>query len=266
MKFPRLWSGLALVVVAAPIASCGGGGGGDVSYAPPPTPLAYYNNPANPRPSETDYIEVSNIIITAVDEYDETATGSAGNLFVQDMGADAQPYSGITVYNPGFIPPDLRVFTGDVVDIRSPYQEFIGPSSSPFNPGETLPELSGATVKFRFEAPALPTAKLIAPDELYDYGPGRQWMGVLVEMRNVVLQTDLESDSHNRWTAQLKLNDMAGRNPGKLPKVSNALYPLQTDTRLNMKAGSTFTIRGIVQYFFSFSITPRSPDDIQPGS
>ena len=265
MRFSSFRPIFALLALAACSASCGGGGGGDLSYVPPTTPLSYYNNPANPRPPATDYIEVSNVLITAVDEYDETGAGSAGNLFVQDMGADAQPYCGITVYNPGFIPPDLRVFTGDVVDVRSPYMEFIGPSSSPFPDGETLPELSGATVKFRFEAPTLPAAKVVTPDELYDYASGRKWMGVLVELQNVTLYTDLEDDGKGRWTAKLKLLDMAGRNPGKLPKVANALYPLQQDTRLNMKQNNVFTIRGIVQYFYSFSITPRSPDDIQPA-
>ncbi|MBI5533743.1 MAG: hypothetical protein HY898_13570 [Deltaproteobacteria bacterium] len=254
---------IALSLLAMPIA-CSGGGGGDTSYKEPNTSLAYYNNPANPRPAETDYITVTNVIITSVDEFDETNTGAVGNLYVQDVGTDVQPYSGITVYNPSFIPPDLKIFVGDVVDIRSPYMEFAGPSTSPFQGGATLPELSGANVKFRFESPAAPIPKLITPDDLYDYASGRKWLGVYVEMRDVTLYSDLEDDGKGRFSARLALADMAGKQLAMYPKVANSLCNFN-DYAATMKKGTKWNIKGIVQYFFNFSITPRSKDEIQPA-
>jgi hypothetical protein len=257
---PRCTVFCALLMLA-PVLSCSGGGGGDLPFPPQTKTLAWYNNPSNPRPSDKDYISVNNVIIMALDQYDETNNGAVGNLYVQDMGVDVQPYSGITVYNPSYNPPDMRVFVGDVVDVRSPYMEFLGPSSSMFPDGESLPELSGANVKFRFESPVQPPPKVLVVDELYEYSSGRKWIGVYVELQDVPLRTNLTDDGKGRFSAQLVMNDMAGKQLGKLPKVANSLYPIQTIEPLPT-AGMKCTIRGIVQYFYSFSITPRSADDI----
>lgn len=247
------------VVVLSLAPACGEGGGGDAPYVEKGTTLAWLNDPANPRPGENEYVDVKAAVITAVDTYDENGSGQVGNLYVQDLGEPA-PYSGVTVYNPGFIPPDLRVVVGDVVDIHSPYMEFAGPTSSPFNAGSTLPELSGATVRFRFESPASPAPVQLTADQLYDYAEGRKWIGMLVEIKGATILSDA-TNSNGRISAALKLTDLAGKLPIQLPSVRNSLAPLNED---ELKAGQKFDVVGIVQYFYSFSVNPRSADDLKP--
>jgi len=239
--------------------ACGNGGGGDEPYVEKGTTIATLNDPANPRPGENEYVDVKGAVITAVDAYDENNGGQVGNLYVQDLG-EPLPYAGITVYNPGFIPPDLRVVVGDVVDIHSPYMEFAGPSSSPFNAGSTLPELSGATVKFRFESPAAPTPVQLSADQLYDYAEGRKWIGMLVEIKGATILSDAVN-SNGRISASLKLTDLAGKLPIQLPSIRNSLTPLNEE---ELKAGNKFDVVGVVQYFYSFSVNPRSADDLKP--
>ena len=248
---------LAALVLAA---ACGEQGPGDQPYVEDSTTLASLNDPANPRPAENEYVEVKGVVITGIDAYDETGTGQVGNLYVQDVNVVPQAFSGITVYNPGFILPDLRVVIGDVVDVRSPYLEFKGPASGPFEGGATLPELSGATVKFRFESPGTTVPKEITPDDLYEYESGRRWLGMLVTLKGVQLISDLSGSG--RKSAQLRMTDMAGKDPGRIPRIQNSLYAIDK-AGYELKAGETYDLTGVVQYFYSFSVNPRSADDIQ---
>lgn len=255
----RLLLGLPVVLLSL-VPACGGGGGGDQPYFDRETTLAYLNDPANPRPDEGKYVEVKGAVISAVDNYDETNNGQVGNMYVQDLG-DPVPYSGITVYNPGFIPPDLRVVIHDVVDIRSPYMEFAGPSGSNFAGGATLPELSGATVRFRFESPAAITPVQVTADQLYDYAEGRKWIGMLVEIKGATLLADA-TNTYGRVVANLRMTEMAGKQVAQIPSIRNALTPLNEN---DLKAGQKFDVIGVVQYFYAFSVNPRSADDIKPA-
>jgi hypothetical protein len=275
-------AGSALLPLAVVPVACGDGGRGDPF--PPPvanamgtgTALSALNDRTRSQaPAATQYVEVTGAVVTAVDNFDESSTGAVGNIYVQDLSNDPQPYSGITVYSPSYSPPDLRLAPSDVVDIRSLYQEFRGPTGMYFDPDcepqtgvecrITLPELVGSTVSFRFEY-SMPAPKTIDVNDLYygsadEYVRGRQWIGVYAELKDVTLWEDIQVDSVGRQTARFDMG--AGKKVGTLPKIANALMPLDA-TRL--KAGTKFaSIKGIVQYFFSFSINPRSEDDIVPS-
>ncbi|MCA9625007.1 MAG: hypothetical protein KC731_38545, partial [Myxococcales bacterium] len=93
-----------------------------------------------PRDQE---LMVTGLTLTAVDDFDETGAGAIGNYYAQDSAPPPVPHSGITIFNPGFSPPDLRVVAGDVLDAFGVLTEFGGPSSSPFRFCRTLPEMSG---------------------------------------------------------------------------------------------------------------------------
>ena len=234
--------------------------------------LAQLNNPENQRPRNDVPILVTGVSVTAVDHYDETGDGSSsGNVFVQDIVNDAEPFetcsatrcefSGITLFDPSYNPPALRIAAGDVVDVRGQYEEFPGPAGNEFNPGETLPEIVGGTVSLRFEH-TTPTPVIIDLADLLDYETGRKWIGMLVSVENVSLFDDASGGSSGRFRA--RLNAGPGVAIANLPTVTNALFPLQ-DANLGLTRGATFaSITGIVQYFYSFSISPRSVEDLQP--
>ena len=58
-----------------------------------------------------------------VDDFDETHNGkSRGTIFVQDADIGA-PYSGISLYSPTYVPANLRLAPGDVLDMNGQYVE-----------------------------------------------------------------------------------------------------------------------------------------------
>lgn len=257
--------------------ACDEGGGGD---QPPiePTPgvvgdglrLATLNDPDNPRPDATQDLIVTGVSVVAVDSFDETQDGaSAGNVFAQDLVDEAEPhqacsqvactYSGVTVFDPSYSPPALRVAPGDVVDIRGRYDEFPGPASNPFDAGQTLPEIVGGTLSLRFEH-HVPEPITIDLNDLKEYDTGRQWLGMLVRVENVRIFSDGFESGAGRYSARLDVG--AGVAAPALPTITNALFPVE-DSGLPMTAGTTYSsVVGVVQYFFNFSIAPRSAEDL----
>ncbi len=191
--------------------------------------------------------------VTAVDKFDETGDGAVGSVYIQDTVADPPIYAGISLFAPSFTPPDLRIAPGDVVDVRGTFEEFVGPSSSPFSNCQTLPQISG-TVSFRFDG-AVPAPKEIDASELGNYASARQYLGMLVRVKNVVISDDGAS-SGGRYNAKI----VAGPDQ---PAISDELSDVSTYRPL--KANDSFTsVTGIVTYFYSFHLAPRSADDFEP--
>src|SRR5512140_3114306 len=104
---------LFLALLAA--VSCSSASGDPPSTPPPPTPLGsglrikqvtdpslpnHPNGKASPLPSVT----VTGATVLGVDTFDETANGkSRGTVYVQGV-ASQDPWSGISLYSPTFIP------------------------------------------------------------------------------------------------------------------------------------------------------------------
>src|SRR5262245_19184179 len=133
-------------------------------------------------------VYVTGVTVLAIDRYDETGDGQIGNYWVQDPdpACAGKPYSGVTVFDPSFSPPDLRLANNDVVDMNGQITEFLGPSSSVFSKCRTLPEISG-TLSFRFDGGEPPVPVTIPITDLKSYETGRQWLGMLVRAENVTL-------------------------------------------------------------------------------
>ena len=246
-----------------------GGGGGD-AFQPPTGQvggnglnLADLNNPSNPRPSETEDINITGTKVVAIDRFDETGDGSsAGNIYVQDLLGKNQPYSGITVFAPSFSPPSLRIVTGDVVDVRGRYDEFRGPVANPFEPGESLPEIVGGTLSLRFDRTpdTMPSPIDVNLEDLVDYDTGRQWIGMLVRLKNVRIQADAFKSDAGRWSANLLI---AGQTAASLPRINNGLFAVD-ETGLEFTKGAIIEeVVGVVNFFYAFSISPRSAADIK---
>lgn len=203
---------------------------------------------------------VSGVTITAIDRYDETGKGAIGNYYVQDSSLEPEPYSGITIFDPSFSPPDLRLAVGDVADAFGTLQEFQGPSPDGFEDCMTLPEIGGA-MTLRFENGAV---KPITVDlkELVKYDTARPYIGMLVQIKDVTISAK-PTASGGRYTAPLQVLGLEQPlEADKVPKLDNELFDLES---VGMDKGSHFSsVTGILTFFYNFKIAPRSAADLVP--
>jgi len=213
-------------------------------------------NPQSPAyAGPTGNVNVSSIVVTAIDNFDETHNGkSIGTVFVQDVDQVA-PYAGISMYGPTFTPSNLRLVPGDVVNMTGDYTEqtTIGTSvnfAPAFLPQMNKPQVDGTE---SYEA-QIPQPMEIQLSDLTSFSTGRQWIGMLVTIKNVTLVTAPTGDGSGRVTAALT----SGINP---PEINNELWDLEPNA---YPAGTTFTsITGVVDFFFNLFVCPRSADDLQ---
>ncbi|WP_394820547.1 hypothetical protein [Pendulispora albinea] len=210
-------------------------------------------DPAARRAGAKVYISGAQVL--AIDTFDETKNGSsAGTIYVQDPGS-AAPYSGISLYKPAFVPSNLRIAPGDVLDLRGPYVELAKIGGAVFTPPGVLPQLDRPTATFRYEA-TLAAPVEIDVNDLNDYTKGRRWLDMLVTVRDVTLATPPSNDTSNSGRVTAKLIP-GGRD---VPTLSNELFDVPAGS---IPAGTKLqSLTGIVTWFFSFHIAPRSPDDI----
>jgi hypothetical protein len=205
-------------------------------------------------------VQVSGLTLTAIDTYDETGTGATGDLYVQDTLNELPAYSGITVFAPGFSPPDLRLAAGDVVDMFGFTQEFIGPGiGSQFGFCRTLPEISGS-MEFRFEGQGI-LPKVVPATDFADYETARQWLGMMVTLENVTVLLDPYESTSGRYTVGFDSGNAALAS-NQVPSFSNELFDLK-GAGPPLQVGQVIkSVTGIVTFFYAFHIAPRSPADI----
>lgn len=221
------------------------------------------SNPDNPKhpaiqPGDSANVRLSAATIVHVDTFDETRDGkSRGTVYVQDLSSK-EPYSGISIYAPAFVPADLRVAPGDVVDFSGPYTELSSIGAAVFTGGLVV-QLAKPVGTFRYEfTPPEPTD--IDVNDLVDFKTGRRWMGMLVRIKNLTIPT-APFASKGRLTVAIA-GDIRD-NKSNPPQVSNELFDLQADT---IAQGKTFkSVVGVVTYFFSLKIAPRSMADLEVG-
>ncbi|WP_437300691.1 hypothetical protein [Sorangium sp. So ce426] len=272
---PRTSSALPLIAAAAPLLGACGGGGGDA----PAIPLADERGGGarvaeivgdagwlDPEDEESRRCaapparraHVTGATLVAIDSFDETGEGARGNHYVQDSADEPVPYSGMTVFQPAFDPPDLRLIPGDVVDVLGELTEFLGPSAGRFGGCRTLPELGG-TMSFRFEdRPAVPIR--VPLDDLRGYASARPYIGMLVRIEGVRI-AGAPSSRDGRYAASIDVG--AGVRPADVPRLSNELYDLEREGPPLADGASFRSVTGVLTYFYGFKIAPRCPADFQ---
>ena len=306
MVFWRETATFVAFAVASAFTGCNGtdnGGTGDKHTKPMPNELgtglrvhdvvgpATWFTPGNmsssgcavPQPKGK---QLTGQVVVAVDNYDETGAGATGTVYIEDWmldGNDPPPYSGLEVFSPSYTPPDLRVFTGDVVDSFGQLEEFQGPSSGLFPECRTLPEFA-ADISLRLESRTPPKPlTIVTPGTMTDftrfdpirgYANARQWLGMLVTMNDVYLDVPTCSNSQascsdcahcplGRWSSTINIG--GGITSNDLFAVSNELFDMNGKGPPITAAGTHFkSITGIVTYFYGFHIAPRSLSDIEP--
>lgn len=207
-------------------------------------------------------------VVAAIDRFDETGDGALGNIYIEDVYADGEtpePYSGVTVFDPAFTPPDLRLIEGDVVDTFGNLQEFLGPSS-PFGDCKTLPEIGG-TMQFRFDNGPLAPLTVVLENgsdrfaEIKGYENARRYIGMLVRVEGVLIAGAPKKDSAGRYTAALNMG--GGLSADDVIKLSNELFDMENEGP-ELADGAQFkAVTGILTYFYGFKLAPRSADDFE---
>ncbi len=263
MRSPSVISSVAFAAAVSLIAfasACSFKSGGDEVAPPTPSPIGQglrmrdVGDPASPkRPPAGSVVNCTGLSVVTVDTFDETRDGkSSGTLYVQDVGSH-EPYSGVGTFGAAFIPASLRVAPGDVLDMSGQYQENAKIGGAVFPAGQVLPQLFKPTATFRFEAPPVEPTDIDVAD-LADFTKGRRWLGMLVRVKNVELQSLLD-DGTGRIAGRI----MVG-NTSNIPTMTNELYPLGA---ADFAAKTTLTsITGVVTYFFNLHLAPRSAEDI----
>jgi hypothetical protein len=224
--------------------------------------IAELNNPdAANRPVNNQLnVAVSGATFLLKDTYSETGTASSvGAVYAEDFhSADAgpQPYSGMLLYKPSFEPPSLVLAPGDVVDFIGEYQLYNGPASFSFG-GAVEPEMYQPITTFRFDY-GPPTPTVINVHDLDSYATGYQWMSMLVTVENTIGGETGGDTSGRGWVFITSDTGQGGI------AIDNELYPLNYMDPKYATAGSVHfkSITGIVTYFSTFKIAPRSDADI----
>lgn len=266
---------LAAVSLAAAFVSCGSSEVGDepVNNGPPPPagPDARIREIADPQSPKVakhlDPVKVSGAVVTAVDAFDETENGrSRGTIYVQDMGS-TEPYSGVSLFGPTFVPGNLKVGVGDVLDLNGTYQQNTGIGTAKFAEGAFLPQISQPIATFRGEYRA-PEPKEIPIEELSTFEGGRKWNGMLVRVRNVTVQdvVGAKSVSNGRLAVELIPPAPGSKNgcDAPFPKPPTLVNSLANVSSLDIPAKTTVkSITGIVAFFCNFQLAPRTLADIE---
>ena len=207
-------------------------------------------------------IDVSSVVVSWIDTFDETKDGkSIGTVYIQDIGSQA-PYAGISLYEPSYVPASLRLLPGDVLDVAGPYEEVTAIGSATFDTGNTLPQLAKpvGTFRYEFETPDPVTIQLSDINQ-NNYATGRKWEGMLVTLTDVTVAKGVVD------TAGLRVSYLMGQGDASIDlnaaTISNELYPLQAT---DFPAGTHFTsVTGIVTWFYSYAVAPRSAADLVVG-
>jgi len=246
---------LASALLACSSLGCGSQGNGDLDHLTPNpksfgTPIAQGNDPAHRLPSGAT-LTAKGVVVVAVDTYDETANGkSIGNVYVQDP-IQPTPWSGMTLYQVSLNPPDLALNPGQGVDLTGPYEPFAGPSTGAFPTGIVLPEVVKGSLTLSYEGES-PLPVDITMTDVADPATAMKYVGMLVRLKSVAVG---KFDATNRQQAPL--------NGSTTFNLAAQLMPLDPAFGGTVVASTTYTsITGLFNYFYTFSLCPRTSADI----
>jgi hypothetical protein len=267
VRLPRLFLFCAL---AAVVLSCGSRDGDPpVSLGVPPAAgkelrIRDITDPASAqKAAHLDFVSVSGVTVIAVDTHDETANGrSRGTVYVQDLGS-TEPYSGISLFAPEFVPGNLKVGPGDVLDLRGTFQENQNIGAASFAPGAPLPQLARPIATFRFEDKQ-PEPIDIDVNDLADYEKGRRWLNMLVRVKDVTVLRDVEQTAERARVSAPLLPGEVGSCEDPFPKPPTLTNELANLNELAIKENTQLkSVVGIVTYFCNLHLSPRSVADVQ---
>lgn len=247
---------LAPLLALVALAGCSSRDRGDLDdLVPTPkqlgTPIADQNDPAHRIPSGSKIV-AKGVVVVAVDTYDETSDGkSIGNVYVQDP-VQPTPWSGMTLYRVALSPPDLALNPGQGVDLAGPYEPFAGPATSPFSNGLMLPEVVQGTIALSYESSS-PAPVPVTLAELNDPVGAMKYVGMLVKLTDVTVGTYATGK-----------RQQAPINGSKNLNLAGQLMPIQPGSGGTVAEGDKLkSVTGLLNFFYSYSLCPRTSADIE---
>lgn len=243
----------------------------------PGTPQA--PNPKKKKDKES--ASISGAAVVHVDTFDETQNGkSTGTIYVQDVGADADPdkpiaYSGISLFAPTFVPGNLKVGPGDVLEMTGTYQENKNISTAIFPPDSVLSQIAQPTATFMYETKAIQPVNINLED-LQSFEKGRRWIGMLVRVKNLKIFGDLTRAemAGGRFSMDLSTPPPGFKNACEAPfprpaSITNELMDLpryiveQAKDPAFAKNPTFSEVVGVVTFFCNLHLSPRSTADFK---
>ncbi len=212
---------------------------------------------ADGHPEVSTNVRVKDLVVTAVDRFDEDGSGKTGTVFVQEIGGG--PYSGIQMYRPTIQPASEYLLPGDVVEVAGEYVEFeygqINPSGADPK-GRTISQIQNGIVRKTGEwiSPE-PTVLEHANDAQVDPA-AESWEGVLVELRDVEAVSN--PDGRGAFFVQGDEDCVTTRDAETCAQIDDDNYAIPgaaTGMRLSRVAG-------VVTYFYTYKLLPRSSLDV----
>jgi hypothetical protein len=256
-------------------------------------PTSPDHHPCTNVKGSCDNASVVNTVVTWLDKFDETQDGkSLGTLYIRDLGAP-HPYGGIGIYQSNFVPASLDALPGDVLDFFGPYQESTSIGTAKFPAGTFLAQLYKPVGTYRYEfassfPPAWSEPMTIQVTDLYENSPnssgppkpdgsfahGRPYLQMLVTVHDVDLAagacapggsgTCMAPNYGGRVTYGIYPHGGTYQTALAPVAISNELFDLRKD---DYPVGTHFaSVTGIVTWFYTFHIAPRSRDDLVPVS
>lgn len=218
------------------------------------------------RPRVGGAVRMRNLVVTAIDDHVESATGSTGDVWVQERvleptfsGCMPHPRGGVVcgvqLFAPSILPAGSQLVPGDLVNISGGrYDEFdctpcCAPPRMPclFSDGRTLPELSLTSVeRVGSTRPPEPIPTTLAQLAM----GGDAYVGVLVRLNDEITLPAPDTRGEYRLASSVNLSTQIG------PLVDAAGARLAPGTRLR-------GVTGIVSYFFGTKLLVRGPEDYQ---
>jgi hypothetical protein len=240
-ELPPDWDDPACVALALSGLPCSSGGGAQQVVT-----VRQIENTSEPAyPGVDARVVVRNVVLTAVDEFDEDGSGRVGGVWVQDPGGGA--WSGVQLYNPVVIPSRTRLVPGDIVDLIGIVDEFVllNSDGTPMDRNGTLTEIGAGSVQKVGET-LPPAPATIGESELGTLASAEPWEGCLVRIPNVTLSGPYDSRGEAPAAGGFDVADDLYRVPGLAAGVHYA------------------ALSGVVTYFFGFKLLPRGPQDVEP--
>lgn len=204
---------------------------------------------AEGHPEVGTSVRAIDLVVTAVDRFDEDGSGKTGTVFVQEMAGG--PYSAMQLFRPTVQPASEYLLPGDVVEVEGPYVEFdlgqINPAWAD-ETGRTISQISEGIIRKTGEWVAPVPSAIDDTQDLVDDPAAESWEGVLVEIRDV--EVTRAADSYGAF--QVNGNALVDDDNYAIPEVA---------------VGDRFDrIAGVVTYLATeYKVLPRSPLDVAAG-
>jgi len=213
---------------------------------------------AEGHPDADTQVRITNLLVTAVDRFDEDGEGRTGTIFVQEVGGG--PFSGIQMFRPTIQPASEYLLPGDVVEVEGTYVEF---ELGQINPDGADPR--GRTVSQITDGIARKTGEWISPEptlvedsnDVQVDPAAEEWEGVFVELRDVEALTP--PDSRGAFFVQGDADCEMTRDAETCAQVDDDNYAIP-DAAAGMRLSR---VAGVVTYFYTYKVLPRSPLDVE---